>query len=161
MALDRRRTDRGDRRGVPRAHLIASVRDADASRLFLSQDLGARGMCVLRPDDTGFPPRTPLQVEFELPGGPFLRVLARVTSDHAGGRCRRTGLEFVSMDREQSTLLDAFVRARGQDPGSQLLATTAKFSQDDHSLTGGSRGHLAKIRKWLRRVGGVDPVPVG
>jgi PilZ domain-containing protein len=112
LALDRRRTDRGDRRAAPRAPLIAAVRDADAARLFLSQDLGARGMSVLRPEDAKFAPQTPLHVEFELPGGPFVRVLARVTSDRAGGRCRRTGLEFVAIDREQATLLDAFVRAR-------------------------------------------------
>ena len=110
-AFDRRRQER-DRRCVPRAPLIAAVRDPDAARLFLSQDLGTRGMCVLRPDDAGLRPQTPLHVEFELPGGPFLRVLARVTSDHAGGRCRRTGLEFVAILREHATLLDAFVRAR-------------------------------------------------
>src|SRR5262245_5898915 len=107
-ALDRRRMER-DRRSAPRTPLIASVRDSAASRLFLSQDLGARGMSVLRPEDAGFSPRTPLHVEFELPGGPFLRVLARVTSDRAGGRCRRTGLEFVAQSHEQIRLLDAFV----------------------------------------------------
>jgi hypothetical protein len=72
-------------------------------------------MSILRPDDAGFAPRTPLHVEFELPGGPFLRVLARVTSDHAGGRCRRTGLEFVAVDGDHATLLDAFVHSRWTD----------------------------------------------
>jgi PilZ domain len=100
-----------DRRGAPRAPLVAAVRDARAARLFLSQDVGARGMSVLRPDDCGLAPRTPLDVEFELPGGAFLRVRARVTSDHAGGRCRRTGLEFVGIDGADARLVDAFVRA--------------------------------------------------
>jgi hypothetical protein len=54
-------------------------------------------MTVLRADDEELAARTAIQIEFELPGGRFVRALARVTHDEGedGGRLRRTGLEFL------------------------------------------------------------------
>jgi hypothetical protein len=111
-SADRRKSDR-DRRDAPRAPLVAAVREPDAPHLYLSQDVSAHGMTVLRPDEEEMPARTPLRVEFELPGGRFVRALARVASDRAGGRFRRTGLEFVRIERVDAVLVDAFVRSRG------------------------------------------------
>ncbi|HJZ86918.1 MAG TPA: PilZ domain-containing protein [Polyangia bacterium] len=96
---DRRRASR-DRRDAPRVPLVAAVRHAGAPRFFLSQDLSARGMTILRPDTDALQVRSPLEVEFELPGGRFVRALARVAHDCAGGRCRRTGLEFMRVEIE-------------------------------------------------------------
>jgi hypothetical protein len=100
---DRRRGD--ERRRSPRQPLVATVLgypDDDPTpfpRLFLSQDVSARGMAILRPGvDAELGESTQLELAFELPGGGFVRARARVTSDGPGGRWRRTGLEFVALE---------------------------------------------------------------
>src|ERR1051325_5141531 len=91
---DRRQAPR-DRRTEVRTPLVAAVRHAGAPRFFLSQDVGSRGMTVLRPETEVLPVWAPLELEFELPGRGLVRARARVAHDQSGGRCRRTGVEFL------------------------------------------------------------------
>src|SRR5262249_39779129 len=100
-----------DRRRGPRAPLVAAVRSPQGPQLFLSQDLSPRGMTVLRAEEAALAARTSLQIEFELPGCGFVRVLARVAHDGQQGGLRRTGLEFLHLSAEQSALVAGYVES--------------------------------------------------
>jgi hypothetical protein len=94
--------------------LVASVRNESTPQLFLSQDIGPCGMTVLRPDGSALAERTPLRVEFELPGGAAVRARARVAYDRGSGRWRRMGLEFTGIDPKEAAMLSRFFRGEFQ-----------------------------------------------
>jgi hypothetical protein len=55
-------------------------------------------MTVLAPAGESLGAADPLQVEFELPGGRFVRALCRVANEQVGVRFRRTGLRFLQVE---------------------------------------------------------------
>jgi hypothetical protein len=98
--------------------LIASVRELDAPRLFLCQDIGPGGMTVLRTESSGLSDASPMRVEFELPDGRAVSAEVRVAYDTGGPRWRRTGLTFVDVAGEGAGWLGAYVQQVG-DVGSR------------------------------------------
>lgn len=114
MASDRRRTQH-ERRQTRRVPAIFAVRGLAGPVIELGQaeDITEGGMTLRWRREVAFGPKTPVSLNFELPGTHrCIAASALVTHDRELGRFRRTGVRFTGLDAEAADLIERYCRNR-------------------------------------------------